>query len=401
MRNNPVGAQEAFEKALPYMIDAGNFLGAVADIFYQSRLAFYMGQPERAELLCQQWKKKFAEMADSPALGNQAIPEIPATRGLDIILCMLLLERNQFEEAEHLLTKTLELLGWGSWMELHGFIELARLRFLRGNYSGAQETIQRMFRLGTQHAACAEAFEILFEVKSSLDDLQVRARAEGWVKTHAPNQDGPFALGIGPYHRDAEYFCALAWAETQINLGHPNEAASFIEPALKCAQEQMLLFRVAELSILKAMVEEYLGNTPAAMADLEKALDIAESNGYTRFFDRGAELDRLLNHAVETNIHSTYASQLLAGFKRIPDGGKLADPVERLEKGHAGLVEPLSEREIEVLQQMTTGLALAEIARRLYLSPNTLKAHTQNIYTKLDVHSRIEAINKARELDLI
>jgi LuxR family maltose regulon positive regulatory protein len=64
-------------------------------------------------------------------------------------------------------------------------------------------------------------------------------------------------------------------------------------------------------------------------------------------------------------------------------------------------VDPLSERELEVLRHLASGLSPSEVARKLFLSPFTLKAHTQNIYTKLDVHSRIEAINKARELGLM
>jgi LuxR family maltose regulon positive regulatory protein len=69
--------------------------------------------------------------------------------------------------------------------------------------------------------------------------------------------------------------------------------------------------------------------------------------------------------------------------------------------GAAQRVDPLSEREIEVLGLLASGLPPAEVAKQLFLSPFTLKAHTQNIYAKLGVHSRIEAINKARELGLI
>jgi LuxR family transcriptional regulator, maltose regulon positive regulatory protein len=65
------------------------------------------------------------------------------------------------------------------------------------------------------------------------------------------------------------------------------------------------------------------------------------------------------------------------------------------------MVEPLSDREVEVLLYMSKGLSNPEIARRLYLSPNTLKAHTQNIFMKLDVHNRLEAVSRARELGLI
>ena len=66
-----------------------------------------------------------------------------------------------------------------------------------------------------------------------------------------------------------------------------------------------------------------------------------------------------------------------------------------------GLVEALTARELEVIQLMAEGLSNADIARRLYLSPNTLKAHTQNIFSKLDAHSRIQAVNRARELGML
>ena len=71
------------------------------------------------------------------------------------------------------------------------------------------------------------------------------------------------------------------------------------------------------------------------------------------------------------------------------------------EKERSTLVDPLSERELEVLRLLAVGLPPAEVAKKLFLSPFTLKAHTQNIYSKLDVHSRIEAINKARAMDLL
>jgi len=401
MQNNPAGAQTAFEEALPFMLNAGNFLGAVADLFYQARLAFYTGHSDRAEMLCQEWKKKFTEAASSSLVGHRPAPEIPAARGLDIVQSLILLERNQVEEAERLLVKTLELPGWGSWMELHGFIELARLRHLCGNDAGAQEILQRMSRLGPQHAACAEALEVLFDVKQSLDDPQVRARAEAWTKKYAPDPKYRFALGIGPYHCDTEYFCNLVWARVQIALGHFQDASIFIGPALQTARECGLLFRVAELSIARALIFDGQGNSSAARDELEKALEIAGTCGYTRFFDDGPELDRLLQKAAERKIHAQYARQLLTSLHSNRLKRKIAGTVPDVEKGHPGQVDHLSERELEVLRLLAAGLPPAEVAKKLFLSPFTLKAHTQNIYTKLSVHSRIEAINKAREMDLL
>jgi len=396
IQNHPAAAQKAFEEALPFMLNAGNFLGAVADLFYQARLALYTGHPDRAEVFCQEWKKKFTDMASSAGVGGQPISEIPAARGLSVVQSIILMERNQLEEAERLLVKTLELLGWGSWMELHGFIELARLRHALGNHTGVQEILQRMSRLGPQHAACAEAMNILFDVKNTLDDPQVRTRAETWAKKYTPDPKFPFALGIGPYHRDTEYFYNLFWARVQIALGHFQDASVFIDPALQTARECGLVFRVAELSIAQALIYDGQGNLSAATHELENALEIAETCGYTRFFDDGSTLDKLLEQAISRKIHATYARQLLNSFHVMHAKVTTADPVSK-----ESLVDPLTERELVVLRLLASGLPPAEVAKKLYLSPYTLKAHTQNIYTKLDVHSRIEAINKARELDLL
>lgn len=401
MQNNPIGAQKAFEDALPSMLESRNFLGAVAATFYMSRMAFYMQHIDRGESVCQHWKGVFTEMASESGRDGQPVDEIPASRGLDIVQGIILLERNQFEEAERLFTQSLDMLGWGSWMELHGFIELARLQFMRGNYDGARETLHRMGRLGPQHVACAEALQTLFDVKRSLDDPQVRSRAETWLKKQVPNPDGGFALGIGPYHRDTEYFCNLTWSRVQIALEHPEDASRFVEPALENARQRGLLFRVAELSIAHALIFDRLSNASAALQELENALGIAEPCGYTRFFDDGPELDTLLMKAVDNNIHPQYASHLLVSFHRQPAREKAAGTASQREKGHGVLVEALSKREVEVLRLLAISLTPAEVAKRLFLSPNTLKAHTQNIYSKLEVHSRIEAINKARDLGLL
>ena len=397
MQNNPIGAQKAFEDSLPSQLEAGNYLGAVTNIFYQARLAFYTGHLDRAENLLRQWKVRFTEMADSSALGNQVVRDVPAIRGLDIVQGFILQERNQLEETERLLVQTLNLIGWASWMELHGFIELARLYDLWGNDVGAHEVLQRMSRLGPQHTACAEALEVLFEVKKSPNEPQVRSKAEAWIKRYPPDPSYPFALGIGPYHCDAEYFCNLFWAQVQIALGHFQEASTFISPALQTAKECGLLFRVAELSIAQALIHNGMKNSSAALEELEKALKISQTCEYTSLFYGGPELDKLLQRAVDRKIRAQYVKQLLD----ISRSRKIAVPVPAADKKNAGLVTPLSERELEVLRLLASGMPSADVAKKLFLSPFTLKAHTQNIYNKLDVHSRIEAINKAREMDLL
>jgi len=182
----------------------------------------------------------------------------------------------------------------------------------------------------------------------------------------------------------------------QIALGHYEAAATFVAPALAVADKRGLFFRVAELSILQALIHKRRGNVPAAMEALGLALRISEPRGYTRLFDDGPELDSLLCLAVEKKVHAKYAKQLLVTFQPLR-----ANRMNVPARTDGGLIDPLSERELEVLRMLAGGLTPAEVAKRLFLSPFTLKAHTQNIYSKLSVHSRIEAINKARELQMI
>jgi LuxR family maltose regulon positive regulatory protein len=401
MQNHPEAAQKAFEQALPYMLNAGNFLGAVADLFYQARLAFYTGQHDRAERICQDWKKKFSEMASATEGTGQPVLEIPAARGLEVVQSILLLERHQIEEADRKLVRALELLGWGSWMELHGFIELARLRHMQRNDVGVQEILQRMSRLGPQHATCAESLSSLFALSRFPEDPKARLKAETWTRKYTPDKAYSFALGIGPYHRDAEYICNLNWAKVQIALGHFQEASIFISPALQTARDCGLLYRVAELSVQQALIYAGQGNSPAALDELVRSLDISETCGYSRIFNEGPEIERLLQQAVDKNIHSSYARKLLTSLQTMHTDEIVAQASPKMRSKRSSMVEPLSERELEVLRLLASGLAPAEVAKKLYLSPYTLKAHTQNIYAKLAVHSRIEAINKARELNLL
>jgi LuxR family maltose regulon positive regulatory protein len=149
------------------------------------------------------------------------------------------------------------------------------------------------------------------------------------------------------------------------------------------------------------LIQEGLGNPSAALVELGNALEIGEKYGYVRLFDHSPQLDRLLDQAAVRKIHSQYARQLLSSFNRIPSDEKTGGIALPRQKGSGILVDPLSEREVEVLKLLADGLTPANVAKRLVVSPNTLKAHTQNIYSKLDVHSRIEAITKARELELI
>jgi LuxR family maltose regulon positive regulatory protein len=121
---------------------------------------------------------------------------------------------------------------------------------------------------------------------------------------------------------------------------------------------------------------------------LERALVLAEPEGYVRMFvAEGAAMKTLLAAATEQGISPSYTERLLPAFER--------KPVQE------GLVDPLSQRELEVLRLLGTELSGPEIADHLVVALNTVRTHTKNIYAKLGVTNRRAAVRLGEELDLL
>ncbi|MDB9525694.1 LuxR C-terminal-related transcriptional regulator [Oscillatoria sp. CS-180] len=156
-----------------------------------------------------------------------------------------------------------------------------------------------------------------------------------------------------------------------------------------------------EILILQAIINEAQGNLSSALKFLERALTLAETEGYLRIFvNEGEPMARLLYEALSREItpDSNYVQRVLTAF-----------PLNDLEQKRslktqsqvAELLEPLSKREIEVLHLIADGRTNQEIAKTLFLSVNTVKVHTRNIYGKLSAHHRADAVAKARTLGIL
>jgi LuxR family maltose regulon positive regulatory protein len=148
--------------------------------------------------------------------------------------------------------------------------------------------------------------------------------------------------------------------------------------------------------VLKAYILEKMGRNQEALNLLEEALREGKSEGYVRvFLDEGETIIQLLNQAANQGIEPEYADQLLAASSVAELVGK------QVFQDQIDLVEPLSYREIEVLQLIARGLSNQEIAGRLHISLSTVKGHTSNIYGKLAVHNRLQAVAKAEEMGIL
>ena len=159
---------------------------------------------------------------------------------------------------------------------------------------------------------------------------------------------------------------------------------------------------VIEILVLQALAHQAQGDSKPALMSLERALTLAEPEGYVRMFVDEGEPMRLMISDFRSQISdgplNIYAERLLLAFSQ----AKPAPTQIRNQKSTIqNLVEPLSERELEVLRLLRSDLNGPEIARQCMVSLSTVRTHTQHIYAKLGVNNRRAAVRRAEELDLL
>jgi LuxR family transcriptional regulator, maltose regulon positive regulatory protein len=171
-----------------------------------------------------------------------------------------------------------------------------------------------------------------------------------------------------------------------------DQAAGLLERLLQAAEEGARTGSVIEILVLQALGRQARGDIPVALASLDRALTLAEPEGYVRIFvDQGPPMASLLRTVAKQGIAPNYVRRLLTAMSKTEDTA----PVKQ------GLIEPLSERELDVIRLLGTDLDGPDIARQLVVSLNTVRTHTKNIYAKLGVNNRRAAVRRAQELDLL
>ncbi|HWE63801.1 MAG TPA: LuxR C-terminal-related transcriptional regulator, partial [Chloroflexota bacterium] len=148
-----------------------------------------------------------------------------------------------------------------------------------------------------------------------------------------------------------------------------------------------------EILALQARILLEDGQEAQAMIALGRALSLAEPEGYVRLFvDEGMPMIGLLRRAQARAVAPAYVAALLTACGSAPLDASLLT---------MALVEPLSARELELLQLLAAGLSTPEAAARLYITAGTVRSHLKTISRKLDVHSRLQAVERARALGLL
>jgi LuxR family maltose regulon positive regulatory protein len=270
---------------------------------------------------------------------------------------------------------------------------MARIREAEGDLDGALDLLDEAERL-----YMSDFFPNVRPIAARQARVLVRqgrlGEAFGWAREHGISADDDLS-----YLHEFEHMtlARLLLAESRGNGGHPTlpEVMALLERLLHAAEDSGRTGSVIEMLILQALVlQAQHADLPAALVPLERALTLAEPEGYVRIFvDEGSPMAVLLEAAAKHGIARTYVRQLLASFDK---------PVDRVPAtAKQGLIEPLSERELDVLRLLGTDLDGPEIARELVVSLNTMRTHTKSIYSKLGVNNRRAAVRRAEELELL
>jgi LuxR family maltose regulon positive regulatory protein len=201
-----------------------------------------------------------------------------------------------------------------------------------------------------------------------------------------------------------EFDLPLVRARVCLARGDADAALSALDPFRRQAESRAWLDDRLRALVLQALAHRAAADTGEAVSLLGEAIEIGEPEGFVRLFvDEGPMMARLLREAAAAGLHREYCVRLLSAFSTDATGAGPGAPAPHRGRpaGASRLAEPLSKRELELLELLAEGLSNQDIAERLFLSPHTVKVHVRNIYSKLDVGSRAQAVARARLLGIL
>jgi LuxR family maltose regulon positive regulatory protein len=200
--------------------------------------------------------------------------------------------------------------------------------------------------------------------------------------------------------REEEYIVLTRILVSQNQIA---DALGLSEKLIESAQASDRNAATLEVLLIQALAYQAQGDMNQALAVLGKALKLAEKGGAVRIFlDEGEPMAELLDafSRQSSTINGEFLDSLREGFRATQMQAEPNIIEDRIAK-NGGLLDPLSDRELEVLRLLAAALSYREIAEELFVSINTVKAHTKNIYSKMGVHGRMQAAQRAKELHLI
>ena len=323
---------------------------------------------------------------------------IPVSANMYSMLSQIHCERGDFETADQCLRQSRELGEQAAFPIQQHLWDLARARLLeaQGALDRALEALddaQRHYcRTAVPYLRPAAALKVriwiamdrMAEVRAWLKDQTVRIDSELTYMSEFTHLTMARAI-IAEYRHDPTIHAL-------------DSAMSLLDRLASAAEDGRRNWSLIEILVITALAHEATGDLSRALEALSRAMTLAAPEGYARIFaDEGEPMARLLAKAAREKIHPDYAASL----RIMMDAGTIKAAKTPAPSDAQPLVEPLSRRELEILNLIAQGFSNNDIAERLFLALTTIKGHNQNIFGKLGVKRRTEAVARARELGIL
>jgi LuxR family maltose regulon positive regulatory protein len=391
-QGNVLAAQDAFETARENALRGGHRYWSVPS-------ACYVGMQQTKRALLHEAYETYSrarELAVAPDGREVAVAGFPNMKMGD-----LLREWNDLPGASPLLVKGVEQsarLGQADVLT-DAYVALAKLHLAQGALDQVWEMLRKADDLVRRSSI--DPFIVCW-----LEDCRVRSLLAGgdldaairWARDSGLTVDGELS-----YHYDLNHInlARVLVARGAADTSGPwlNEALTLLGRLQAAAAQAGWVQEEIKIGMLQALAMQAQGNSQSALEALCRVLPLAEHGGYIRLFvDEGLPMAELLSEAATRGIGPDYTGRLLAAF---PGFAVVSTTQPTIQDPKSKMVEPLSQRELEVLQLIAQGLSNREISERLFLALSSVKGHNLKIFGKLQVQRRTEAVARARELGLL
>jgi LuxR family maltose regulon positive regulatory protein len=387
-RGDLEAAYRSFTDAMASFQQVGNILFAISFTFILADISLAQGRLNEAINIYQRSLKLAKEQSEPPLQG---------TADIYLGLSEMYREKGDQEPARQYLLRCEDLDDQGEVHQYHLCRVRARIKQAQGEWGAALDLLDEAERW--------------LHYQNPIPDVRPTAalKAQIWLEQGKPAKARAWAQEQGlsvddelSYLREFEHATLarilIARYIKEMDERHIHAANGLLERLLRAAEEGSRKGSMLEILILQALAHQANDDIPSALMSLERALRLADPEGYVRIFvEEGKPMTQLLSAANSLGMMPDSTGKLLAAI----DARAHLSEDESRSPPDQPLVEPLSERELEVLELIAQGLSNREICERLFLAMSTVKGHNRRIFGKLGVQRRTEAVARARELDLL
>ncbi len=328
-------------------------------------------------------------------------------------LAEIALERNDFMTAREWIR---DVLDQHEWIEYAARLwlrpEWLQIRLAR-YYLALQDTTRAETHFESALKGFRENRYVVPFLSSDLIDIQVRLWAiSGQIENKERSLQQEISF-LNPFDK-ATVAEKTAFARILLAQHKMEPAIQLLSELEHITRSNGLGERLIEILILRALAEQASGQKEKAFENIETALQLAEPEGYIQIFlSEGNPLKKILNNYLEASMRKTpqagqpvqigFAQQVLGAFTNMQSAPApyLLQQNKEQPAVITPLIEPLTERELEIMHLLAAGISTKDITRHLVISLSTAKTHLRSIYRKLSVHNRKMALERARELNLL